>query len=307
MAKRKEQKKTKKTLNGRLLYGALLVTLVLLISLIAFYLWSQPSPGSWTAAIVDQLTVEPSLISQSAAFNTSATSMLAAAGFDVNYYPGRDITVDFYKNLPSKASKILVLRAHSTVRNDSDFVDLFTSELYSEAKKWEYSIYGDQISVAEFLYSGQKYFAVGPTFVNSSIRGRFDSDSVIILMGCSSLKNESMAKALVGKGAKVVIGWTEWIDLQDTDRLTTVLLECLLQKRQNVGKAVDEINLRMRADLGPPPQFGAELAYYPSNAKGFMVDMREGDSTSQILAPASAAPMLLMATIPMKRELIRFF
>jgi hypothetical protein len=304
VAKRQRQKAAKKGVNRRLLYGTILVTIILVLSLVAYYLMSQSSSESWTAAIVDQLTVEPSLINQSADFNTSSTSTLMTAGFDVKYYPGRDITIDFYKNLPSKGSKMMVMRVHSTVRSESDFVDLFSSELFVEGR---YLGYGDQISIAEFNLTGKKYFAIGPTFVNASMRGRFDSNTVIILMGCNSLEEESMAKALVGRGARVVIGWTDWIDLTDTDTVTTVLLEYLLQRKRTIGSAVDEINSRMQTDLGPPPHSGAKLAYYPSAARDFVVETREVGSAVQSLRQAEALSALVLASVPEQRDAIRLF
>lgn len=261
-------KKAKKGIDRRLLYGVVLATIVLLAVVVTYYMFFQPHTENWTAAIVDQVTVEgENLFNQD--FNTTSAYLLNFSGFDVKYYPGDDVTVDFYKDLPSKGSKIIILRAHSAVRNVSDFVDLFTSERFVEGKYYEY---GNQISIAEFLGTDHRYFAIGSTFVDFSMKGRFDADCVIILMGCNSLEKESMAKALVDKGAKVVIGWTSWVLLDDTDNSTAQLLQHLLVNRNNIEAAVDKTNL-------VPHPFGATLDYYPKSAWNYIVPTRKNETS----------------------------
>jgi len=267
-------KKAKKGINRKLLYSVVLTTLILLAVVVTYYLFFQPHTENWTAAIIDQITVEgENLFNQD--FNTTSASLLNSSGFDAKYYPGDEVTVDFYKGLPLKGGKIIILRAHSTVRKDSDFVDLFTSEPYSESEEKKYSSYGDQISIAEFLGTGNKYFAIGPTFVDFSMKGRFDDDCVIILMGCSSLEEESVAKALVNKDAKVVIGWTGGVELDDTDRSTLDLLEYLLaDSPYTIKGAVDKIN-----DENPHNPYGAELDYYPKSAWDYIVPTRKNETS----------------------------
>ena len=255
MTKVRIQKLAKGNLNRKLLYSAILVTLFLVFVLITLFAFFLPHTEDWTAAIVDQLTIEVPVNQE---FNSTISSLLNASGFDVRYYPGTDVTVDFYKSLPSKGSRIIILRAHSAVRNNTDFVDLFTSELYSESKRDFYSAkYGNQLSRARFLIDPYNdYFAIGPTFIESSMQGTF-SDSIIILMGCESLNKTTMAEALVNKGAKVVLGWTDWILLDDTDNSTVQLLRYLLAKNPfTLQSAVAEIN-----KLSHP--YGAKLDFYP--------------------------------------------
>ncbi|UCE96768.1 MAG: hypothetical protein JSV51_04035 [Candidatus Bathyarchaeota archaeon] len=308
MAKRKKHKTVKKGPDKKLLYGVTLATIILLAVLVTYYLFYQPNSENWTASIVDQLSVEEGLINQSKTFNASSTSILRAAGFDVKYYPGPVITVEFYKNLPLNGGKIIVLRAHSTVRTATDFVDLFTSEPYNELKERQYSPYGDQISHARFLsWPFTEYFAIGPTFVKNSInpamKGTF-ADSLIILMGCQSLNRTSMAEALVERGAKVVIGWTDWISLGETDNVTLALLEYLLMKpKYTIGGAVETINRRIHLILGgEPPAFGARLTYYPSTAKNDFIDTKENHSTLHLLTYLGIPSMMVMIVIPERKH-----
>ncbi|NIO38215.1 hypothetical protein GTO27_11025 [Candidatus Bathyarchaeota archaeon] len=272
--------KTTKSSNRKLVYSVVLVTIVLLAVLIGYYMFFQSRTEDWTAAIIDQLATEAALINQSIAFNITATSILNASRFEVKYHPSTDITVDFYKDLPSKSGKIALLRVHGAVRNESDFVDLFTSEPYDEGKALQHyvPVYGSQISHAEFLTPPyNEYFAIGPTFVGSSMQGRFDSNCVIILMGCNTLNETTMAEALVSRGAKVVIGWTNWVELSDTDSSTISLLRYLLAKDPyTVRGAIQRIN-----QLDHPP-FGATLDYYPhtEEAGDYVVLTRKNETSS---------------------------
>jgi len=268
MAKR--HKKAKQGLNKKLLYGVVLVTIVLLAVLVVYYLFFLPHTENWTAAIIDQVAIE-GLHNQT--FNITSTSILNASGFKVRYYPAEGITVSFYKDLSSKGGKVIILRVHSSVRNESDFVDLFTSEPYNKPKELQYSAeYGLQLSVAEFfVYPYNKYFAVGPTFVDLSMRGRFDSSCVVVLMGCSSLEKTTMAEALVRKGAKVVIGWTRLVELNDTDKSTLDLLHYLLAKDPyTIDGAVKKIN-------NSSHPYGTKLDYYPKEASNYKIPTRKNE------------------------------
>ncbi|MFP3985816.1 MAG: hypothetical protein ACLFU9_07650 [Candidatus Bathyarchaeia archaeon] len=303
MARKQRKKTAKKSLNQKLLRSVILVTLILLASLVAYYLFFLSHQENWTAAIVDQLSVQEELKNQT--FIDNCNSTLTAAGYDVNYYPGDDVTVNFYRDLPSKGGKIIILRTHSAVRNNTNFVDLFTSEKFDDRKHLSYE---DQISHAQFLvYPYTEYFAIGPTFVDRSMRGRFDSDCVIILMGCDGLKSTTMAEALVGKGAKVVIGWTGLIDLTDTDKVTLELLERLLSGSTIFG-AVDWINKNFYQILEHLPRFGAKLAYYPETAEDYRLMTREIKFTSLILASVKTASLLLLlTTVPQNSYLENFY
>ncbi len=293
MGERQKQKAAKKGLNRRLLYAVVLVTLIFLTILVTYYLFFQPRTQNWTAAIIDQLTIQQELANPS--FRINCTSILNSSGFEVEYYEGKDVTVNFYKDLSSKGSKIIILRVHSAVRNDTDYVDLFTSEPFVVGK---YAAYGNQISRATFLYNTSvDYFAIGPTFVDFSMQGRFDSNCVVILMGCDSVNKTSMAKALVDKGARVVIGWTRLVELHDTDESALKLLRYLLIQENNVETAVSKI--------GPQYPYGATLDYYPESAGNYIIPKRSEGSFHLTATPFQA--LLLAIPLERNRERLRSF
>jgi hypothetical protein len=253
--------KHQSNIDRKLLYGIFLVTIIILISLAAYYFVLKPSPEGWTAAIIDQLTIQNQLDNPS--FRDQGASILNSSGYDVQYYSGGSITVNFLRDLPAKGEKILLLRTHSAVRDNTDWVDIFTSELYRDGKYFDLAE-SKQISKAQMYSFDEWYFAIGPRFINQTMRGNFDGDCLIILMGCNSLNQTSMAKALVGKGARTVIGWTSWVEANYTDTFTLELLQFLLgENPYTIQEAVDKINQEIK-DNKPNP-FNSKLAYYPAS------------------------------------------
>jgi len=259
VASMKKAKTTRKGLSRKLLYTVLLVTIILSALLVVYYLFLQSRGEEWAAAIVDQLAVEDILSNPD--FNETSTQLLAASGYSVRYYPGKDVTIDFYEELPSKGNKIMLVRAHSAVRENTTYVDLFTSEVYQESLAngvYAYLATNRHISKASFnVPPYTKYFAVGPSFVSSVMRRGF-SESFIVLMGCNSLNQTSMAEALVGRGAKVVVGWTGNVTVSDTDTCVLRLLDLLLEGDYTVRGAVDRVNQNY-------PLNGTKLDYYPKD------------------------------------------
>lgn len=269
-------------MNRRLVYATFLVTLILAALLAFYYLYILPPGDEWTAAIVDQLAVVPSLFVPE--FNNTCTQLFTASGYDSKYYAGEDVTIDFYGELPSKGGRIIVVRAHSSVRENTLNVDLYTSEVYQEdlalGQYYDLAV-NKHISRAYFNYSDAEYFAVGPSFVSSVMKGGF-SESLIVLMGCKSLNQTSMAEALVSRGAEAVVGWTGDVTVSDTDTCILELLDLLLDKSDTLKGAVDRVN-------GDHPLNGTRLAYYPEEQGNHVVPTRKSGTSlvlSQIVFPS---------------------
>lgn len=251
----------------KLLYGISAVILLVSVFLVSYYLLPKfnQTPEGLKAAVVDQLSIEQDFAN--ATFVDSATSILTSAGYSVETFSGQEVDVGFYESLSSRGFGVIVLRAHSAIRQDSTYVDLFTSERYIAG---EYSELEDQISKATFFLGPKTtYFAVGPTFVSQSMKGNF-ADTVIILMGCSGLNYTTMAEALVGKGASVVVGWTGLVLPSETDHYITLLLQYLSERgrQDTIKEAVDKVNL----GLGQRPTlYGSLLSYFPNDERNHII------------------------------------
>lgn len=219
---------------------------------------SRPIPGARKAAIVDQIA----LAYPNPEFVKRALTYLEDAGFDVDVYEGKDVTVEFYRALPSKGYKLILLRTHSTnILNETQRgpVFLFTSEPYDKHRYVREQL-TSQIGSAKVLYDDDAplYFAVVSRFVRQSMIGRFN-DTLIIIGGCQSLGTLDLASALVERGASAVIGWDEWVDLSHNDEAMAHLLHGLVVE----GLTIEQAIAKTMNEVGPDPTYEAVLTYFP--------------------------------------------
>jgi hypothetical protein len=232
-------------------------------SLTAFALWPRhDAPAVLRAVIVDQLAhTDPN-----PQFVEHAARQLEAAGFKVDYYQPSEVTVDFYRDLPRRGYKFIILRSHSTgetvvyhdqTANRTASSGIFTNELYSRATHLE-----DQHALTADLYVGgtitDKYFGITPTFIAQNTRGDF-TGATVLLMGCAGLKTDDLALAFVAKGATSFISWDDSVTATHTDLAAEKLLANLFDQHLDVKSAV----AKTAEQIGPDPSFGGRLRSYP--------------------------------------------
>ena len=215
-----------------------------------------PSTGP-RAAIVDQL----SLTQPNPTFVDTVTEILKESGYAVDYHPGEEVTVEFYRSFPAQPYDLIIYRVHSALgREDgepADWVTLFTSDSYRES--W----YVDEqktrrLSKVSYYEDGPPYFGIMPDFVRSSMKGNLRG-STVVLMGCDGLATDTIAKALVDKGAKAVVSWNGLVTGDHTDAAAEQLLRHLATERLPLGEAVR----KTAAEIGPDPAYGSVLRLYP--------------------------------------------
>jgi hypothetical protein len=210
-----------------------------------------------TAAIVDQL----SLTRPNPSFAEAATETLEQAGYTVDYYPGEEVTVDFYRDLPTHGYDLLILRVHSGMaREDGEptgYVSLFTAEPYSSTEHYE-EREARRLGRAKYYDGSPEYFSIVPDFIEFSMTDKFD-ETTIILMGCNGLTTSVTAEAFVQKGAEAVIGWSGRVSAPHTDAATERLLRHLLIERLTTRDAVAQTI----AEVGPDPEYDSSLLVYP--------------------------------------------
>jgi hypothetical protein len=236
---------------------------------------SQSSPdyaGNATAAIVDQL----SSLQENDAFVTNVTKQLEDYGFEVDLYQGDNITVDFYRQLPTYGYKLIIFRAHSGLLEQDGVVEprtvIFTNEEYTESKYALEQVY-EQLVMGGACQGCPMMFGITPEFVRAQsvvgqatdMEGRFDG-TVIITMGCSGIALPDLAEAFIDKGASVYLAWDRSVELNYVDEATPYLIRQLCSEKLTIREAVDST----MAVTGPDPEYGAELQYYydPSSHNG---------------------------------------
>ncbi|MDI6858188.1 MAG: hypothetical protein QME71_07755 [Dehalococcoidia bacterium] len=208
-----------------------------------------------SAAIVDQL----SLTAPNPSFAEEAGELLTNAGYEVDYVPGDETTVEFYRYLPARKYDIVLFRNHAARRPDvlaarlPDEAALFTSEAYDRNRYIEDQ---DSLRLVKVSYPGAEevFFGIRSDFIVSRMEGDFGG-ALIVLMGCDGLTTDRTAAAFVAKGAGAVIGWDGLVTADHTDKATASLLRHLLIEGLTAEEAVEAA----ASEVGPDPAYGSTV------------------------------------------------
>jgi|CXWL01.1.fsa_nt_gi hypothetical protein len=223
------------------------------------------------AVIIDQLYSDV----PSDYFHTIASNNLKKLGYTVDIYTTENATVDLFRNLPTMNYDFIVFRGHALhASEEDDAVMIFTGEKYTEEKYVQEQLFGqikkgtpllertfsiDEKNNTGWVYvngsknikmitshvqvsdqSREEFFLFSPKSVNDLMKGKFH-DSIILLGGCSTLKNDSMAKALVKRGASKVVGWTDLVSSSDNDRALLQILQKMADEKLSVTNATNKV------------------------------------------------------------------
>lgn len=228
---------------------------------------SNTSTGSspeLKAAIIDQLHgVRPA-----PEFIEKATGILEGYGFSVDVWQGDEVTVSFYRELPTYGYKLILFRAHLGILclvSESEVIPvevtgLFTAEEYTTAKHVVDQLTG-KVHEGQMTEDFPTVFTISPAFVTESMKGKFDS-TAILMMGCASSYLDDMATAFAEKGASVYLGWSATVTSEYVDGATLNLIERLCNQELTIEQATSET----MSEAGPDPYYHAGLRYYPAKS-----------------------------------------
>ena len=219
--------------------------------------------GPDRAAIIDQLYIlesNPTLIAE-------ATQILESYGFTVDLWQGDEITVDFYRELPKRGYKLIVLRVHSglLLAMEGEEVKplertyLFTAENYTTTRYVSEQL-TDKVSNALMTEDSPLIFAVNSKFIQDA-KGEFNN-TVIIAMGCESYYYDDLPEAFIKKGASAYIGWSTVVSLEYVDTVVLDLLGNLCTENMTLAQGM----ARTMDKLGYDPYFDAYLKHYPAES-----------------------------------------
>ena len=201
-----------------------------------------------------------------------ASKLFETAGYKVDIFTTKDITLDFYKKLPSMNYDFVLIRSHGAAEeNDQDSITLFTGEKYQIDKYTSEQLLGQVkrgTPLAEVIFytngtdstwviandtyrtltvqanfvtqSKEEYFLITPSFVDWGMEGKF-SDTIFVLGGCSTMQKNTMAQSLIGKGASAVVGWDDQVGSVDNDIMILSLLERFLADKMELKDAADSV------------------------------------------------------------------
>jgi len=227
---------------------------------------SQPPLAK--AAIVDHLSISW----PNADFVKECTHLLEGAGYAVDYYRGEQVTVEFYRRLPSHGYKLILLRVHSAYIHKYLSLAMFTSEPYSK-QRYVYEQLRNRVAsgyIEPYRKGDPRYLVITDKFVRFSMKGSFDN-AIIVMMGCTGIK-KCAATAFLQRGAKAYIGWNGPVSAHHTDRATMHLLKHLLVEKETIGNAVT----KTMKNVGWEPNYKSTLLFWPIKAANYTVQRPEG-------------------------------
>jgi len=232
------------------------------------------------AVIIDQLYDD----TPNQWFHQQASQLLEKAGYKVDIFTTKDITVDFYKNLPSHNYKFVIVRSHGAAdENDQNSVTLFTGEKYVTDKYISEQLFGQvkkgaplgleifhfnetdsqwvvvndtyrtlTVPATSIVTSEDEYFLITPTFIDSNMKGKF-SNTIFLLGGCSTMETDTMAQSLINRGASSVVGWDNKVGAADNDVVMLRVLDNIFSQKMELEDAVDSIMKELPLQKMPYP------------------------------------------------------
>jgi len=238
----------------------ILTSIYLVDNLVGENLGNEGDVNLSKAAIIDQLHDDlPNLY-----YQENVRRYLEDGGYQVDLYTTKDITVDFYKNLPSMNYEFIVIRTHS-LREGSvgPSSSLFTGEHYTEEKYIREQLFGQVGKGVPYLpqqveevgwsaLSNQTYFVLGSKHIDDLMSGSFPS-SVIIMGGCDTLSGPLLSKSLIKRGASSVVGWDGLISASDNDKAILALLKEIFVNKEEINNAVELVmqNFESHTEYSP--------------------------------------------------------
>jgi len=285
---RPQKKKGRRRITEALSYLALITVIILIVSL-----YYSPSQRAAKESVKPEVSAQAAIVDQLAAvypnqdFIQSAYKDLTSAGFKVRIYMHDEVTIDFYRYLPSRGYKIVVLRVHSAiplkelVRRSypikGEPVFLFTNEPYDKNRYLPEQL-TDQIVQVQVTNSSPSYFGIGPEFVKQSMIGRFPK-TLILLSSCAGLYSSDLADALIDRGASAIVSWNVLVELSQTDRAIAFLLKELCVEKLNMKQSIETT----MSQVGPDPKYGATLLFYPSEKGNLSVEDLRANVVSEVI------------------------
>ncbi len=247
------------------LFAILMVAFILFIAFSAFSPSSSTQKTQSNVAIIDQLSIG----TPNQTFLDNVVETFSSVDLEVDIFSGEEVTVEFYKSLPSLGYGIIVFRVHSAyplenpelipIEDPRWPVYLFTGESYDE-EKYVIEQLTDKVSPAKVTENSPSYFAVGPDFVREIMDGRFPN-TLIILSSCGGLYSLDLADAFIEKGAMGLISWNDLVDLGHTDSAIDFLIRSIFIEKLDIESAVK----KTMDEVGPDPYYESFLLYYPDD------------------------------------------
>lgn len=191
-------------------------------------------------------------------FIEDAKNVLSKAGFNVDVYEGRNVTINLLMNIGGY--ELVVLRVHSAIDLTSGLLYLFSTERYDPTGYLYEQISGAVREAYTFNESEGSYFALRADLLGCSSREGLNG-STIIMMGCNGTDSLLTIIKLFERDVKNIIAWDGYVDLSYSDKITLSLLKAVYEDRMDFSKAVEKV----MDDYGVDPLWKSRLECLTQN------------------------------------------
>jgi hypothetical protein len=201
---------------------------------------SNGTRTSFKAALIDGL----SDAGGDEGFAGSVNKTLQEAGFSVDVYQGREVTVDLLEEFAC-GYRLVIFRVHSALSDDKELF-LFTAEPYSNVK-YSQEQYSGLVRKAYATENSQPVFAVNWGFVKRLMTGEFNG-TLVVMMGCDGTKDPLITWEFFAQGAVGYVGWNGPVLLSHSDKAILCLIQDLYVDGQSLRDAVADTNSQVGQD-----------------------------------------------------------
>ena len=233
----------------------LILLLASALAIITFYYVSAQYQEERRAAILDGLSTDL----PNKTFTAAVVDILTRAGYRVDIYESDEVTLELFRELPSKGYDIVILRLHGgRIRQPAGIY--LGSGLFLE--KCSISDAAEKLGTGYLLlgrpfFSNETYCVAPPQYVEEKLSGYF-RDTLIISMACFTGDDEAMANAFFRRGAKAYVGFKGIVSSSYVDSFTETLLRKIYLDNKKLAEAFAET----RKTTGQDPLYGGEPVIY---------------------------------------------
>ena len=118
-------------------------------------------------------------------------------------------------------------------------VVLYTGNIITKDSNgtWIYGVYEKDIATHRIVVHGTGLLVITPAFINRYVSSL--PNSIVILSACRSAINDSMANAFISKGAKTVLGYTDYVYTSYSQDTTSTFMKELFNDK-TTGESFNE-------------------------------------------------------------------
>jgi len=252
--KRRKAKVRKRNLKIILLVTSFVITVLGAILYFSFLSPLQVGSATHDAAIIDGLSEDfpnPKLIND-------MKHLLEKAGYRVTIFNSSDVSVEFFRELPTMGYSLIIMRVHGG-RIQQPMGLFIGSGIFAEPfdeKKYEREYLSGYLLKGITYVGGKEYFVITPDYVREKFEGRFPN-SIVVILSCYSAWDRVLASAFFDKGASAFVGIDKKADLSYLDRLGLEFVKHFTQ-----GSDIEEAVEKVMETVGPDPDTGAKFVCY---------------------------------------------